>query len=103
MITKIKEWFWTRRLRNMKLRAIFEVKKDIEYIRKVKKNMVEYDEGKARKRMAELKNKGETRTEQEQLEYEAVIDVISESKAIKNELEKNVKLVKDLEKYLDII
>lgn len=90
------------RLKSHKKRALFELKTDLQYLMKFKGDMIKYDEGKARKRMAELK-KIENRTPIQETELDTVLNVIADSKAVKNEYQKTAQLIKDVEDYLSIL
>lgn len=98
----IREFIYRLLLRRRKRMALFEVLQDIQYIEKFKGGMLTYDESKARKKMAELKAK-ETRTPQEDAELDSVLDVISESKAVKNEHRMSAKLAQDLINYNSLL
>jgi hypothetical protein len=98
----MRETYYKWRLKNQKMRALFEIKQDLSYLMRFKSDMYKYDEGKARKRMVELK-KIENRTDVENAELDAVLNVIAESKAVKNEVEKTTILIKDIENYITLL
>lgn len=102
MITAIREFLYKRRLISQKLRAIFEIEQDLKYLAFHKKTMLEYDEAKARKRMVELK-KIESRSPVEEAELDAVLSVIAESKAVKNEYEKSKAVLEDCKGYVKML
>lgn len=97
-----KEQKMKAKLKEHKERALFEVEQDLRYIETFKKDMLDYDEEPARRRMSQLKKKDE-RTEEEDQELEAVIETISESKGVKNEWEKSNQLAKDLRNYISLL
>lgn len=103
MISSFKSWVYQKRLKKQKIKAWFEVGSDIRYLEEFKGDMLGYDEGPARKRMAELKKKEDKITQTEQQELEAILNTISESKAVKNEHQKCTILLKDLENYISIL
>lgn len=98
----IKNLYYKWNLKRQKERAIFEVAQDIRYIESFKKDMLDYDETKARKRMSELK-KIDNKSEIEEAELDTIIGIVSQSKATKNEYEKSKALLIDLENYISII
>ena len=102
MIEKIREMFYRWRLKNQKRRGLFEAKCDLVYLRAFKGDMLKYDEGKARKRMSELKAIT-NRDEKQELELDTVLNVIAESKAVKNEFSQTERLIKHLEVYIDTL
>lgn len=102
MIKAIREFFYKRGLKARKRRALYEVSQDLRYIEEFKGTMLDYDEGKARSRMAELKRK-ETRTPEEESEYEQILGVLAISKAVKNEYEKSTELLEDLKNYISLL
>jgi hypothetical protein len=85
------------------MKALYEVRVDLRYIKEFKGEMITYDEGPARKKMAQLKQKGESRTPIEEQELDAILDTIAESKAVKNEWNQSLKLEEDLLKYLALL
>lgn len=99
----MKNWYLKWKLRRQKLRAIFEIEQDLNYIRVFKKDILEFDESKARKRMKELNQKGDQRTPHENAELDAVLQCIAESKAVKNEYEKSTALLKDIYNYVSLL
>ncbi len=103
LLERFNKWVMTRRLRKQKERAIFEIEMDLAYLEKFKGSVIKYDEGKARKRMAELKAKGEQRTPIEETELEQVLNVIAESKAVKNEYSKSQALLNDIRNYVSCL
>lgn len=98
----IREFFYRLRLRNQKRRALFEIEQDLRYLETFKSDMFKYDEGKARKRMAELKQK-EKRTEIEDAEFDKILEVISQSKAVKNEFNQSKKVAEDVRNYISLL
>lgn len=102
MIDIIRNWFFRKDLLKKKRRVLFEVEKDLQYLKKFKAFYLNFDEDKARARMAELKKK-EDRTDKEQAELEEVVGKIAMSKAVKNEWEKSQELRDDLNRYISII
>lgn len=96
------EFFLRRGLRKQKERAIYEVGKDIEFIKAFKKDWLDYDETNDRKRLAVLKRKEEL-TDEEQNEFEKINNNIVISKAVKNEYEKSLELLEQLKQYVQII
>lgn len=99
----LKRWWYKIQLRKRKEQALFEVGQDINYILAFKGDMVEYDESRARKRMSELKSKGESITDKEEMELDKILEVIAESKATKNEYRQSMKLQEDLKKYISLL
>lgn len=99
---QIKNWFMKWSLRRQKERAIFEIEMDLKYLKTFKGTMIDYDEGKARKRMAELKQIA-SRTDLEEQELDRVLGVIAESKAVKNEWQKSQALLADLRNYISCL
>jgi hypothetical protein len=101
-MNEIKELFMRWRLKRHKERALYEVGQDLIYLMTFKKGALEYDEDKGRKRMAELKAM-ESRSDKEEAELDNVINMISESKAVKNEVEQSKRLQADLTNYISIL
>lgn len=102
MIQTIREWFYTRRIIRNKRRAIFEMKQDMRYIETQQKDMLHYNEGPARKRMAEIKAKEEP-TEIEESELENILSVIATSKAVKQSYNETKKVMEDNIVYLNML
>ena len=89
-------------LKNQKRRALFETRLDLVYIKEFQGDMLNYDESKARKRMAELRRK-EPRTAEEESELDAVTSVITASKAVKDAWNQTKKLEGDLQNYIALL
>lgn len=102
MIQAIREWFYRRALRDRKRKAAFELQQDLNYLKAFKRDMLEYNEDNARRRMSELKKKEEP-TIQEEQELDAILDVISQSKATKTEYNKTAKVLEDVQNYISVI
>lgn len=98
----MRNFLYNIRLKNQKRRALFEVTKDIEYLKKFKGDMLEYDEGPARRKMSQLKKQDE-RTDEEEQELMMIVETITESKAVKNEFEKSDELRQDLQNYISML
>lgn len=103
-MNQIKKWWYKVSLKMQKEKAIYEISQDMKYIETFKGGMLSYDESKARRRMAELKKiPDESKTEIQHQELEHVLDVISKSKATKQEYERSKAVLGDLKDYISIL
>lgn len=102
MIQTIREFFYKRAIIRQKRRAIYELQLDLEFIKKVKGEMLSYNEAPARKRMAELKKEENLSDIQEQ-ELNTIVSVIAESKATKEEYRKSKQVMEELIQYVNEI
>ncbi len=98
----LREYIFAWGLKRHKERAVFEMKQDLIYLETFKGDMIKYDESKARKRMSELKAI-ENRNEKQEAELDAVLNVISESKATKANYNQTEKLIGELENYISTL
>ncbi len=98
----IRELYYRWKLKNQKRRALHEVNQDLLYIKTFKQEALQCDEGPLRHNMSMLKKK-EDKTPEEEKTYEAILDTIAESKAVKNEFQKTSELAKDIENYISLL
>lgn len=91
------------RLKRRKQFQLYEVGKDMEYIKRFKRGPLDFKEDDSRKKMASLKRKGEDKTDLEEKEIEILEDLITESRAVKAEYEKLEGLYGELENYLSLL
>lgn len=98
----MKNWLLKRGLIKHKEKALYELRKDIEYIKIFKAELLNLDEKPLRKRLSVLKAKEEP-TDAEATELAQTIEKIKISQAVKNEYEKSVQLANDVEDYLSML
>lgn len=82
--------------------ALYETRKDIQFIEKFRRNDLDYDIGASRRRMGELMRKEDKRTPDEENEYAIIRVEISRAEAVKKELQDLRELEVQLQQYISL-
>lgn len=99
MIETIVRWYRRLRLKAHKSRALFEAECDLAWLKTARAEVLVWDEGKMRARMAEL-NRKESLDADEEAELEAVEAHIAKYNATRREVLGTEELIASLKSYI---